>query len=539
MKHLNSKNLISLTTRCLIAGLALGAIGIACDVPIDTERASPPKGILRGTALYSGPRPCTEGGHVVGNLVLLIIDNRFPGELRAKSIANIGVIPGDKLFASFPRSAADKVCEGGNITASAPWTVSPLDGGSYKIQAFYDYTGHFQPTFSTRNLPERGDVAGGYVDTADAAKNTGNPNYSPIFPNVIVGDPVPSPTGGATTYKVPATGVVVDNIPVTVGSVIPTTRPYFFPEGAENDALAVPVVRMSQAHKLVAPAVSSPSINIDRVERSFPKVVLRWGVAKDEFPFATKRAAWDPQLKRVAGGVFSFQIDPPESGLLTWRSTSQIPEGLLWNMFPQVAFFKLIDAPNSATTQGGPTAPVVVIQGITLWRDSLIATAQPDVPLTPTPVDSISALLRPVALCLDPNKPDQGGTLITPYFRVLSAEDQEVQLFNIEDLKKRSSLIKDAKEACLPTGRYNINLNYPATGQAWTVPNETGSCAETEGVQIPGSPLPTCKDKPREVLRSQGPRAVLEIFAAETADEQAWCAAHPVPPECLPTIATP
>jgi hypothetical protein len=67
---------------------------------------------------------------------------------------------------------------------------------------------------------------------------------------------------------------------------------------------------------------------------------------------------------------------------------------------------------------------------------------------------------------------------------------------------------------CLPQGRYSINLVYP-TGQAWTTPNEIGSCASLEGNTLfasgTGFDPGNCSIKPRPVLYSQGTRAVVEI----------------------------
>ena len=81
--------------------------------------------------------------------------------------------------------------------------------------------------------------------------------------------------------------------------------------------------------------------------------------------------------------------------------------------------------------------------------------------------------------------------------------------------------MKSVAYGCLPTGRYGVNLVYP-TGQAWTLPNEAGSCATAEG-SIAGlnggstnySKL-TCSapGQGRPVLFSQGTRAVIEITPA-------------------------
>ena len=57
--------------------------------------------------------------------------------------------------------------------------MSPLAGGSYILEAFFDTTGDFYPNFKYRELPEQGDVGGGAIDTAaDALKtvNAGNLN---------------------------------------------------------------------------------------------------------------------------------------------------------------------------------------------------------------------------------------------------------------------------------------------------------------------------------------------------------------------------
>ncbi|MEO8876188.1 MAG: hypothetical protein ABI461_11420, partial [Polyangiaceae bacterium] len=80
---------------------------------------------------------------------------------------------------------------------------------------------------------------------------------------------------------------------------------------------------------------------------------------------------------------------------------------------------------------------------------------------------------------------------------------------------------------------------YP-TGQAWTVPNEAGSCASDEGAVgapsnaaglPPGDGLQACQKKQRAVLPSQGTRAIMEIVPAPAGDN--YCQLHPVPPECL------
>jgi len=78
---------------------------------------------------------------------------------------------------------------------------------------------------------------------------------------------------------------------------------------------------------------------------------------------------------------------------------------------------------------------------------------------------------------------------------------------------------------------------YP-TGQAWTIPNESGSCATSEGtLDVSASASPTGAACAlggvvgRDVLMSQGTRGVLEITATANSST---CAQYPVPPACMP-----
>src|SRR5207244_3990960 len=85
--------------------------------------------------------------------------------------ANFVAVSGDVLFRDWPRTPdATLVCPdpSTNLTVSAPYAISPMDPGSYVLQAFFDYTGNFLPTFKIRQLPEATDVGGGYIDLNDA-----------------------------------------------------------------------------------------------------------------------------------------------------------------------------------------------------------------------------------------------------------------------------------------------------------------------------------------------------------------------------------
>jgi hypothetical protein len=290
---------------------------------------------------------------------------------------------------------------------------------------------------------------------------------------------------------------------------------------------------------------------------------------------------------------FHFQASV---GLPVWQNATldpatqtwvplQIPEGRLPYLWPLVVLSKLVDDDNpsspfphendpaSLTAQGGPTTPVVIMQGITILGDnsitgqeSLFSTAVAGMfnaqalfdTRAGTPhiflQDHVTVLIRPSVICFDalfdPANPDKRGVLVSPVLTNNSADlptpvpNQPVVptdlLTNTDPTRtKVNSLVGQVlpQPACLPTGRYAINAVYP-DGQAWTVPNEAGACSGTEGSKDRGwtdysDPAhPTCTLKPRSVLYSQGNRAVVEVTAAT--DPTHCQGASAVPAACLP-----
>jgi hypothetical protein len=556
----------SLHTTLAFVGLAFAATLACGDVPVDDERRDarlfPARGVIRGTVTYVGPRPCSRDGHIVGNAVVLVFDRRNPPPPVgiATGAENFVAVPGDVLFANEPRSNGKTLyCppSSPNITASVPFAIAPLQGGSYQLSSFYDRRGRFWPTFKFRNLPEAGDIGGGYVDLEDARKNAGNPNYRPVYLPVDVGTPQPGfGPNEIPDFVVDQNGFVADNVPVTIGSVIPFTRPYFHPEGAEvadkaqtspanpqGDPLAVPIVAMTQDAKILAPPASPTAQTLAAYQASFRSVKLVWGVADREVETATDPAyPFDLQLPAL----------PPKGngGLLVFSRGGPIPENAaVPDLWPQVALVKLADdplrradpqslvvqgTPEESTVTGAPPGPIVVIQGITLLDDSLARTIAGPVPTAPTSAalrDHLTVLVRPAALCFDPRRIDVGGLLVTPHLTGRSAdasEPGEKPLFDGATVSKQP-IVREVRRGCLPKGRYAITLVYP-TGQAWTVPNEIGGCAPSEGAVVPKGELSTCTAKPRPVLLSQGARAVLEIVDPS---DPTTCADNPVPDLCL------
>lgn len=559
----------------LLASVAAQACG---ESPVDDKRTDrrlfQVKGVIQGTLTYTGQRPCSRNGHIVGSAILLVFDKRNPPPPAglANTAVNFGVIPGDNLFANEPRNPqSDLYCPKDHgitdtILVSAPFDIAPMDDGQFIIQAFYDYTGNFLPTFKIRNLPEATDVIGGYVDAADAAKHAGDVNYQPIFLPVNIGYPDPKSASGSG-FTIPDSGFVADNVPVTIGVTTPLARPYFYPAGADKQAAGpaagsgemdpnyVPVITMTQDYHVKAQPSAKTEGNINEQQDSFVQLDLKAGVPDAEM--ASASATTDPKLP------FHFQTRPfaMGGGLYQWADpVKKIPEtNLIPQVWPLVVFAKLQDNrgvdPQSLLAQGSKTDPVVIIQGLTVWKDKLFETtpfATTPVPLSPADpasrVDHVRVLIRPSVVCFNALAINQGGLLVTPFRQGddpgSGPPERQIDIVDLPGVQASSAgLIRDYRIACMPKGRYGINVVYP-TGQAWTVPNEAGSCANAEGVtQCSGSQCSSpndfshpealqCSSKPRPVLYSQGTRAILEIV---TAKDPANCAgAQAVPDECLP-----
>lgn len=546
------------------------AAQVACDgVPIDEERNDRrlilPSGVIRGTVTYTGPRPCSRDGHIVGNAVISVWrkNNPPPPAGVATTPVNFVAVPGDVLFANErPSIAKDIDCptDASQVTVSSPFAIAPLDAATYIVTAFYDRRGRFWPTFRFRNQPESGDLAGGYFDIEDARKNATDPTYRPIFLPVDVGHPK---AGGAPgELEIGDNGYVADNVAVDIGTRVPWTRPVFFPQGLDRAsgavvdsaerldgtdppaALSTPIVAMTQDAKIFAPPANATGATLAAYQEGFPSVRLVWGVPDAERDAATS-----------ASQPFGLQLPPTppqgKGGLLLFARGGSIPENpAVPAMWPLVTFVKLADDPRRSvdaqslviqgTTEetivtGKPRKPIVVLQGIPLLGDSIAKTVTSPVPSGPTTaalVDHMTVLLRPAVLCFDPRAVDVGGLLVTPYLTGRSSDATETgdkPLFD-QAAVTANPLVRDVVRGCLPTGRYAMSVVYP-NGQSWIVPNEMGSCARAEGNTNVGVGDPaTCSDKPRPVLLSQGVRAVLEIVGPGGTDNV--CDAHPVPKQC-------
>jgi hypothetical protein len=324
----------------------------------------------------------------------------------------------------------------------------------------------------------------------------------------------------------------------------PNGNPNYVPfDGASYQGTTTLATMPQDIHVLANPPPTTA--DTAKFQASFLSITLEAGVAQDELEDAT-----DPT------GPFHFQLSAsnPKS-LFIWSSGTTIPEStLVQALYPQVVLTKLIDDPMhmldpQSLTEQTPTStapgPVVVLLGITLGSsDTILGTALMPPPTSPGPTtaaDHVTALVRPTAICLDPTNPAAGSTLVTPYLTgTVAGGTTTAPLFDPDTVKAALAPVFGSVtivQGCLPTGRYAINLVYP-TGQAWTVPNESGSCAASEGTIVTSSSPPTCsiapaQATPRPVLYSQGTRGVVEIVPGST------CSSNPVPAACLPSGSSP
>ncbi|MCB9629207.1 MAG: hypothetical protein H6725_17685 [Sandaracinaceae bacterium] len=230
-----------MTRGCLTALAALSTLGaIACDSPpVDLPRwlggnSPDPTGVIEGTVLYVGPRPTcdydAEGNptRIQGRIILTLFDVRLlpPPEGTGTSAASLLTVPGERVFgdpatACLPENPTpDDLAVVVQRSVAITWPEIPLsfpdlvgtpdseDPITYRVQGFYDTDGDFNPFFSVRTSPTRGDISGAALVDATAA--------IPVFLPVVFGDLEFQPDGQRLT-----------GISVSLGAAINTEPPAF------------------------------------------------------------------------------------------------------------------------------------------------------------------------------------------------------------------------------------------------------------------------------------------------------------------------
>lgn len=503
-------------SRLLSAFFATLASAVSCDDPsqfLPPNISGGPAGIIDGTIDYTGPMPCTANGHIVGAAVLLVFDINLlpPPEGLGTTAQSLAVVAGDDLFAGIKdrltfNDDGSMWCPDASapsVVAGASWAAGPLSAGTYEVRGFYDIKGVFNPGFSISNLPVKGDIAGGAIDDpTDVAQ--GNP---PVFRQITLGDKQQD-----GSLAIPPEGAHVGEVVVTLGLVLPLERPIFYPKSVTDptkqnkDPLHV---TMPSDFQLATFSQTDPT----DTEKSFIELDLGAGVAPSESAVAAAPPFNLPVLNPKPTLQYSRQ-DVNGDGVIDKQD--HVPESaLVPALYPLSVFAKLQDGQELVNQ----SSPVVVVQGLTIYK-SLLQTAATPTTLNEADPDVIIAL-RPATLCIDPTDLSKQAVLV-----VSRKTDAQGHPILADEAGVKASLAAqfhrpvDIQYGCLPQGTYTMNLIY-STGQAWTLPNEAAICSALETPQTDTQ----CGSRAR--LKSQA--ATLTIGAPKDAS---YCEKNPTPAAC-------
>jgi hypothetical protein len=587
----------------LVAGTAAACdSGITVDDPTQNPGILAPTGVIRGTVTYIGPGPCIRRGLIEGTAVLLVFDaaNPPPPDGFATTALNFVTIPGEALFASYPRPASgpgsvndqSSLCvplDSAPVTATASYSIPYMAAGHYQVRGFYSRQGRFNPLFDYANLPLAGDVGGGAL----VDPRTGKADFATINVGVEASSlDGGTDAGSGSDLVIPPSGFVRDNVAVILGSTIPLNRPYFNIDpnlttsydlaafaadskitgakdlSADATELVTPAIRktaaamkgaitMRQDHATTSQTdiacLGSSTCSVFHIaQASFPQIRLRYGFPGDATKITSDPYGADAWIAAASTPALAFagelkrpyyDIDPFEfykgvggtpiigtsGSFVLSRAVNPVdgtPDILhdnadlentaqIANLYPLVLLAKLADdgAGNVLMPPRAQTDPVVLLQTFTLNNDpndkanhdgSMIATststtlggtlADPSNPLNSTAAtsalaaDAFSVLVRPAALCLYPDQPKGNfkGTVVSPLefdpnpanmgnpLMPLPAGQLPQLVDPARVVKYNAAKVSQVEFGCLPPGTYQINVVYPATGQAWGVPNLMG-----------------------------------------------------------------
>ena len=502
---------------------------------------------------------------------MLVFDRRNPPPPAgiATGAVNFVAVPGDVLFANEPRSIGNELfCPPSSrrLTASAPFAIAPLEGGSYQLSSFYDRRGRFWPTFKFRNLPEAGDIGGGYVDLEDARKNAGNPNYQPVYLPVDVGTPQPgtaptrSPTSRSTrTGTSPTTSrsrsgrssrsrarTSIRARPTPTTAQRPSDDAVTSPANPTGDPLAVPILAMTQDAKILAPPTAPTAADAHRLPEELPRAEARVGRARrrgrdrdrSDVSVRPPAPAAAAEGQRRPSRLRSRRSHRRESGRARSLAAGRVREARRRSAPARRTRSRSScrGRPRSRVVTGKPPGPFVVIQGITLLDDSLARTIAGPVPTSPTTAalarsrhgarEARGALLRPA-----PRRRRRSARHPASHGSQRGRERDRATSRSSTRPRSRScrSFARSARDAC-PRGatRSRSSTRRARRGRSRT---RWAAARASEGSVASKSGGSACTLKPRPVLLSQGARAVLEIVDPREED-RATCDDHPVPDPC-------
>jgi len=527
---------------------ALSIAGGACAEPpvyLPPGQAGSPAGALSGDLTYAGPLPCTEHGHVVGAAVLEVFNVKLlpPPEGLGTTAASLAAVGGDALFGGLVdrltfNTNGTRWCPAAGtppVIVSGAWGVGPLnDGGLYEVRGFYDYDGNFDPTLSIARVPTKGDIGGGAIDNAaDVLKGA-----APVYRRIGIG--APQPDG---TFKIPPEGSLIGGVAVTLGLVLPLDIPVFNVTDVHYSSITCngdPVLKSDATHVTMPSDYMLPIFDPfapDKTEPSLVRMTLSAGLPAAEQDLGAASPFGLP-VKPASNFNFSWQ-DVNGDGVLELGADHVPDSALIPSLFPLAIFAKLDDTYKklSLTDNAGDlvaqAAPVVILQGLTIYKN-LATTATTDWKMTQPTLGSVIVGVRPAVLCLDPTDQSKVAKLVVTHDTDCVPPPGATHKVLTDEAGTRNALKKqfghevEVVYACLPEGRYAMNLIY-GTGQAWTVPNEAGVCTAGE---LSMDVNKTCGSNlyVRPVLPSQD--VVLTIGKPVHPE---YCVAHPVPAECLPT----
>ena len=560
-------------TSAILLLLAASALATCTDPNVDTFEsqggAGPdPLGLISGSVVYSGPPPaCDQDGHVVGNVVLLLFDydNPSPPDGLATSARNAHSIPGDVLFGSARASLC--ACRETDTCPAVATVSAPFDwpgiaqGREYQVRAFFDTDGDFSPFFGVRNLPTRGDVAGGAVEDARA--------IAPRFVRVAVGtretpDGRDNDGDGMVDEEgevhVNRFGAHVSGLTVTLGLQQPYERPYYTigydpevtaptqPELCNNPSPGEFRPCLSAQAKLPPPSLTDPVMRVGFLYNPLPLLfsILQYDADDPADPVTAvlNRAgiSYDPSAARFLLAYEDVDRD------LVYNELPDDGHAILGSAGVQSFFPRVVLARRQTPAQTMRGEPRILMIGTVnplLYLDPIDGIAAPPAAgqphtvacppgaagcrMTVNPVQQMPVVVPPVAVQL------LNPTSLSCVVPILGPETDRERFIPRDAMTNPAGATRFVVCRELPLGDYAFNI-VNQTGQAWTVPNDLGRGIGAEE----GSPEDLVLN-PRSVLGAGGERVaplesqatVLTVYDPDPEDGVAdGCpaeAANPVP----------